>query len=1031
MGAKRCSWVVWAAVLAAAAAVLQVQAQRSLYEEGPEQTKGGYRVSGYEVDVDRDLAKVVTTASSEGKDLDVIAVKVTFRGAVNIRGIPNFRVYAHRCFFDRKAEIDGRGSDGSPAPATTDFSKPPTNGEPGTDGSNVALSCGRIINVRGSTGNLVVNLAGGKGGNGGKGADGPNGRDPTPSTDGGCSGAFWICSRKEGTRGRVATSGFGGRIGGKGGKGGRGGSLQIVEYGPGSVGTVPTYADSSLCKIEDDCGGKSIYGPRGGSTISSCGSAFEVKENCQLGRPELAAGDINDVVQVNLFYNVMGARGGRGGAGGRGGKAGNRSKNRGYKRVTKCSGIGCDETSTYIRSPSVRDGIPGRVGAAGSTGVYGKVKFSRAGSSADILPLTDYRRLVALIQRYYDDLLFAKQPLNGAQEAMDGVSALVGALPKSAALESARERAQLISRRLSAGSPMFGVAALTRTSPESIDDELDNVLRYAREVDQRIQDARRDTRLRSVVVAAAEIAIPRTNFNALDAQLEQRRDTYAAAVRQLDFQIESVLAEVSDGLIEAQDEQRTPDVIGYVRQGISIVAGAVGVVGSIKSGDPFTATKNIANILSAGIDIAESATKKDCDIDELRVLLTSDPAMRFKFPNLVDLSKDFSEIKDVGSIAELTKANLASKAEKLTVQLACTFDAGPAAAPTLRASINRLFINSAARLDVLNSILDIDLERKQLKTMRESVEAQQEELERLRRNVGSLTSSRLLANLDDMYESARCNVIQLLTVLVASYERLLLVEVDKDIVRYGRNRLRENGVVPGGSDYLALAKLRQDIRRTFNTGKKCFSLSNPDVRYFYFDLTRENNPGFFARPLMTGRKNSRPFVLDIGYDCGNYGRTSRPGRRNKRTLRGCRPNNQFNSRLLSMSVELIGGDQKLLPKDRSFLSAVVLQTGAQTFRRSQNQLVRFNTQPLTQPLADVPLRKNRGPKRPKFTRLCKLPKSSTSFLKEPRVCPSPFTCYELQLGDEVTPELHKYLESVRAVRIHARVSSWLSSCSAR
>ena len=295
-------------------------------------------------------------------------------------------------------------------------------------------------------------------------------------------------------------------------------------------------------------------------------------------------------------------------------------------------------------------------------------------------------------------------------------------------------------------------------------------------------------------------------------------------------------------------------------------------------------------------------------------------------------------------------------------------------------------------------------------------------------NINSVSKADVFASLEAMYESARNEVLLLLYNLLASYERILLFPVDQDVVEFGAKRLRTNGVVAPGGDFLDLAQLRFLIDDRFEDAQVCFNFGTPDVRFFYFSITRENTPTFFLRPLETGPKNRRAFALDIAQDCGAFGRTFAPDRLDNSTNDLCRPNSQFNSRLLSLAVELVGGDESLLPEGRSFLTPIITQSGAQKYRKAPQEIVSFDSSPVTDPLKDVPVRTNVGETQPQFTDICSLALDRAAFLGNPRTCSSPFSSYQLQLGSQEDPRVHPYLATVKEVRIHAKVGSWLKPC---
>ena len=201
------------AVLSTAVCALRVT------EEGPFVTGKGFRVTGYEIDVNRDLADVIGRAKQQKQELEVFAGVVSFKNTINVQGIPKLRVFAHRCIVDGFVEIVGQGENGEfPAGA-------------GTDASAVELLCGGFESTDPlSRGAISLRLHGGSGGRGEEGRRGAAGRAATEGVDGVCKGKGFKCVTRGNAFGVHATDGEQGGEGGQGGDGGRGGSLVVATY---------------------------------------------------------------------------------------------------------------------------------------------------------------------------------------------------------------------------------------------------------------------------------------------------------------------------------------------------------------------------------------------------------------------------------------------------------------------------------------------------------------------------------------------------------------------------------------------------------------------------------------------------------------------------------------------------------------------------------------------------------------------------------------------------------------------------------
>ncbi|KAK1866051.1 hypothetical protein I4F81_008571 [Pyropia yezoensis] len=179
---------------------------------------------------------------------------------------------------------------------------------------------------------------------------------------------------------------------------------------------------------------------------------------------------------------------------------------------------------------------------------------------------------------------------------------------------------------------------------------------------------------------------------------------------------------------------------------------------------------------------------------------------------------------------------------------------------------------------------------------------------------------------------------------------------------------------------------RATLFRVFRRSAVCLG-EPPDRRFFFFDVPVNplNTSGVASGGgpppvlLRSGAAVKFPFTLSFFGDCSAFGRISPPtlDLPAGTTSNGCAPNrNRFNTRMVSMGVELLGGDDALLPPGRTAVAAFVDQVGRQTFRRSFVDIV----------------------------------------------------SYLLQLGRFPSAPLDTYLRTVQTVRVHALVSSSSSLC---
>ena len=102
---------------------------------------------------DTSVTSQLKAAVDAQKDFSVYAVTLKFPAAIDVSGVPKFRVYAHTCTAldsNRKVTITSRGADGEDAPnskpppaATGKTGKQGETGGTGGVGGTVLVYCGR------------------------------------------------------------------------------------------------------------------------------------------------------------------------------------------------------------------------------------------------------------------------------------------------------------------------------------------------------------------------------------------------------------------------------------------------------------------------------------------------------------------------------------------------------------------------------------------------------------------------------------------------------------------------------------------------------------------------------------------------------------------------------------------------------------------------------------------------------------------------------------------------------------------------
>lgn len=462
-------------------------------------------------------------------------------------------------------------------------------------------------------------------------------------------------------------------------------------------------------------------------------------------------------------------------------------------------------------------------------------------------------------------------------------------------------------------------------------------------------------------------------------------------------------------------------------------------------------TKDIKDLLSTVQDVASNvrtvqdgfkkAAVTGCSFAELQALMRAAPDRVDKFPNLVVYDSDFSQIDDIGAVGELSKALVKVRASTLTAQLSCVVGDRLEDVPSVKAAFDNFFTLTATRIDVLSRMVDIDIELRQLKLREDGVEAQRDSLRRLRVSAGALRArGNALAAMAVAFERARMRTVGVLERLATSYENAALRSLEPLLHAFATEQLSDNGVCgfDAAKQHARLAKLHAQLRRAFEAAARCAADREvPAVTFYSFDISRADSPDLFApdgRPsaLRTGAANRTALMLDISKHCAMYGGNHPPPRMlpaPPAPPAACFPNKYtYNARMVAIAVELVGGDDSKLPPGRSSVFASISQAGPQTFHSKPGHFKSVQMRPLQFALGFIPLT-NSAPPSIVYHTTCFVGGGGLTSVSvdSPRVCPSPFSAYSLQLGYVKDDALNPYLATVQAIRIHTKLVAYSNS----
>ena len=893
----------------------------------------------------------------------------------------------------------------------------------GINGGNIHFICIHAYSKSPVT--VTFKLRGRPGVRGGIGGDGNKGEDGTHATRGDCKfklrGFKSRCHLTRGHPGRRSTEGRYGARGGRGGRGGSGGNLSFY-YRSLSPG---------LKFVPDLTGGSG--GPGG------------------TGR---APGPNGVYIPFDKF--IIGCR------------------------------WFCKDWYATIRRLGFRrtyQGPTGYQGYEGPTG-YADIKKDLSAPRTN-LSIDDRLRFSALAERYYNDLALSGDIAlcDEATSVMASINALSARHQDIELMKSMGRRAKMMMKALQLRKGLFGPALLSRDAPFTIKEDLSRALRYSEALRTQISNIRSRGDILTILTETAAISLPGTNFNALRRDLRVQRDTFRRGVLDVERRLElavigitqSVEAYIAEKKKEAERKRKRAS-FKSISNIVSIASGLltldvnrlltsgaylVNTIGDVKISishlketfknvkETFKTVGNITKELKhdfadelkipGQIKQVRSAFSKasGCDLQDLKALLVDAPDRLDKSPNLVDLDMDFSKIQDIGVIGELTTAQLATRASKLTVQFACLFGETLDDIPNLKSVFENYFILAGSRLGILGRMVDIDIELQRVNIIAEGVQAQKNQLARLRRDINVSSRSAALVVLSISFEQARMSVVEITERLAHSYSNLVLRPMDEDVQRYARRRLGSNGAsgVSSLAQYTNLVRLENQVKTRFRSAHGCTTRREiPSSGFYSFDLKEANSPELFSNPLKTGRNGRTTLVLDIQQNCAFYAHT-RPATRgmavaNVRPF--CIPNKvKFNARMVSMAVELLGGDESLLPQSRTRVFSSLEQVGSQTFHAKPNLFTSFEVEPLQFSIGSIHLTGG-VPSDISYHPTCENQDGGLTRvnLDSPRVCPSPLSTYALQIGLVEEVGLHPYLETIKTIRIHTKLVSYTRASTA-
>lgn len=1009
-------------------------ATNQLYIEPPVLTGGSYRIYGNYIRFPSDISDVISKAKSEKKGIEIFAIHIHMTGYNNLAGVPNLKIVSHNCVVSTRTYIWTYGTRPTYSRVAGARSVTPPKQPPVTDSGHVDIMCTQISSPSAARLNVYTyGLSGIQGRNGGPGRTGSGG---TPGKAGLCRSKRIKflkirikCETHRGYAGRASTAGTSGARGGSGGDGGDGGNFNLIYD---SISSHP------LSVTTNEGGGRGGTGGSGGAAgingkyIAPINYVTGCSSKCKVGSR------YKTEVRPRLPTLYKGSTG----SSGRTGRSG----------LTKIS-TSFDSTTTYITDEDIIRSL--------------------------VLAERYYNDLV--LAESFDEAVSIMDSIYSIATKRQKATGKLGRARINPMIRTIGDRAKMAKKTLQLESSLFGPAALSRISPISIGKELDSEFKYLEALKDQMTSSKLQSNVLAVVTAAAAISIPATDFGAARRNLQSQRDTFRRAVVETEARIEdatsTIQVEIEKHIAKKQDEAdraRQGRIFKALKSVVNIAVGvasinfvetfksAKAIIGTIKDikvsfddikaikssvddiRDEFKKLKNetdlIKDVLSTAVDIAgevktvteafkKAESSSTCSFADIKALMQAAPERIDKFPNLVVYEADFSEIEDIGVVSDLSKAFVNIRASTLTSQFGCVLGEKLEDVPSIKTAFDNFFTLTETRINILSRMVDIDIELRKLKISEDGVLAQKSSLQVLRTSIGTPSRSNAIAVLGVVFENARLRVLETIERLANSYEHIVLRDMEKVIKAYAKKQLSDNGLC--GFDqsklYSTVLKLHVDLKYAYQVAHRCMtSREAPSTAYYSFDITEMDSPELFVGGLRPGKDNEIALKLDIEKNCAFYAGNRPPSRGMSAPplpQSACFPNQfTYNARMISIGVELVGGDHALLPPYAQSAFSIIDQVGAQSFHSKPGTFKKLDMSPLQIGLGFLSLTKGSSSDIVYHT-TCSVGGGglTSADLDAPRVCPSPFSTYSLKIGHIRDTSLDPYLASVKAIRIHTKL----------
>lgn len=1012
-----------------------IPTKNQLYIEPPVLTGSSYRVYGNYIRFPSDISDVISDAKSQKKGIEIFAIHVHMTGYINLAGVPHLKIVSHNCVMSSGTYIWTYGTRPSYSRVAGATSVTPPKQPSVSDSGHVDIMCTQITSPSAARlGVYTYGLSGIRGRNGGPGRSGSDG---TPGKAGFCRSKRikFIklrikCETHRGHAGRPSTAGSSGARGGSGGDGGDGGNFNLI---------YDSIARHTLSVATNEAGGRGGTGGSGGAAgkngkyIARINYVTGCSSRCKVGSR----------YKTEVRPRLPTLRKGSTGSSGRTGRSG----------VTKIS-TRLDSTTTSITDQDI---------------VRSLLLAERYYN--DLVLAESFQEAVSIMESIYT-ISIKRQQATGK----------LGSVRINPMIRTIGDRALMARKTLQLERSLFGPAALSRIAPISIGKELESELKYLEALKDQMTSSKIRSDVLAVVTAAAAISIPATDFGAARRNLQSQRDTFRRAVVETEARIEdassTIQVEIEKHIAKKQDEAdraRQGKIFKAIKSVVNIAVGvasinfvetfnsAKAIIGTIKDikvsfddikaikssvediRDEFKKLKNetdlIKEVLSTAVDVAgevktvteafkKAESSSTCSFADIKALMQAAPDRIDKFPNLVVYEADFSEIEDIGVVSDLSKALVNIRASTLTSQFGCVLGEKLEDLPAIKTAFDNFFTLTETRVNILSRMVDIDIELRKLKISEEGVLAQKSSLQVLRTSVGTRTTSNAVAILGVVFENARLRVLETMERLANSYEHIVLRDMQKVIKAYAEKQLSDNGVC--GFDqsklYSTVVKLHVDLKYAYQVAHRCMtSRESPSTAYYSFDITEMDSPELFAGGLRPGKDNEIALKLDIEKNCAFYAGNRPPSRGMSAPplpQSACFPNQfTYNARMISIGLELVGGDEALLPPYAQSAFSIIDQVGAQSFHSKPGTFRKLDMSPLQIGLGFLSLTTKGSSSDVVYHTTCPVGGAGLTSvdLDAPRVCPSPFSTYSLKIGHIRDTSLDPYLASVKAIRIHTRL----------